>query len=69
MGGNLGGWTFLIIVLAVLLLFAAPKLPQLAKNVAQSLKIFRSEMKNPGEGTGPDSKGSETDGDSKPDKE
>ena len=69
MPSNLGGWTFVIIVLAVLILFAAPKLPMLAKNVAQSLKIFRSEMKNPAEGEKSDSSDTSGGKDSNPDKE
>ena len=43
--GNLTGWHFLILALVVLLLFGATKLPALARSVAQSTKIFRSEMK------------------------
>jgi sec-independent protein translocase protein TatA len=42
---NLGGWTGLILVLIVLVVFAAPKLPQMAKSIAQSMNIFKSEMK------------------------
>jgi sec-independent protein translocase protein TatA len=41
------GWHALIILVVVLLLFGATKLPALAKSVGQSMKIFRSEMKNP----------------------
>ena len=43
--GNLTGWHFLIILVVILLLFGAPKLPGLAKSLGQSLKIFKSEMK------------------------
>ncbi|MCW4384477.1 twin-arginine translocase TatA/TatE family subunit [Salinibacterium sp. SYSU T00001] len=43
---NLGGWTGLILVLIVLVVFAAPKLPQMAKSVAQSMNIFKNEMKS-----------------------
>ncbi|QEE61154.1 twin-arginine translocase TatA/TatE family subunit [Salinibacterium sp. dk2585] len=42
---NLGGATGLILVLIVLVIFAAPKLPQMAKSVAQSMNIFKSEIK------------------------
>lgn len=42
---NLGGWTGLLLVLIVLVLFAAPKLPQMARSIAQSMNIFKSEMK------------------------
>ncbi|CAN5209813.1 hypothetical protein BH11ACT2_BH11ACT2_01430 [soil metagenome] len=38
-----------IILIIVLLLFGAPKLPALARSMGQSMRIFRQEMKNPGE--------------------
>ncbi|MBB5632003.1 sec-independent protein translocase protein TatA [Cryobacterium mesophilum] len=40
------GWHALIILVIVVLLFGATKLPGLAKSVGQSMKIFRSEMKS-----------------------
>jgi sec-independent protein translocase protein TatA len=52
MSGNLGGWTGLIVLVVVLLLFGAPKLPALAKSLGQSLKIFKSEVR-PGEDNDP----------------
>lgn len=45
-GGNLGGWTGLILLVVVILLFAAPKLPQLARSLGQSMTIFKKEIKN-----------------------
>jgi sec-independent protein translocase protein TatA len=45
MGGNLGGWTGLIVIVLIILLFGAPKLPGLARSLGQSLKIFKTEMK------------------------
>lgn len=45
MFSNLGGWTGLILVVVVLLLFAAPKLPLLVRNLSQSINIFRKETK------------------------
>ena len=42
--GNIGGWHFLIIQLVILLLFGAPKLPQLAKSLGQSAKILKKEV-------------------------
>lgn len=57
MGGNLGGWTGLIVVVLIILLFGAPKLPGLARSLGQSLKIFKSEVKTdkPEESTTADS--------------
>lgn len=44
--GNAFGWPHLIaILIIVLLLFGAPKLPGLAKSIGQSMRIFRGEMK------------------------
>ncbi len=40
------GWHALIILVVVVLLFGATKLPALAKSVGQSMKIFRNEMKS-----------------------
>jgi sec-independent protein translocase protein TatA len=43
---NLTGWHFLIILVIVLLLFGAPKLPALARSLGQSMKIFKNEIKS-----------------------
>lgn len=40
------GWHALIILVVVVLLFGAAKLPGLAKSVGQSMKIFRNEVKS-----------------------
>ena len=45
MGSGLTGWTGLIVVVLIILLFGAPKLPGLARSLGQSLKIFKSEVK------------------------
>jgi sec-independent protein translocase protein TatA len=46
--GNTFGLPHLIIILVIiLLLFGAPKLPGLARSVGQSMKIFRNEVKDP----------------------
>jgi len=42
--GNLSGWHALIVLVVVLLLFGATKLPALAKSVGQSMKIFKNEV-------------------------
>lgn len=38
-------WTFIILVVAALLLFGAPKLPGKARSLGQSMRIFKSEVK------------------------
>ena len=43
--GNLTGAHLIIILVIVLLLFGAPKLPGLARSIGQSMRIFRSEVK------------------------
>ena len=53
MAGNLGGWTGLILLLVVILLFAAPKLPQLARSLGQSMTIFKKEIKSSKDGDAP----------------
>jgi sec-independent protein translocase protein TatA len=58
---NLSGWTGLIVLVVILLLFGAPKLPALARSLGQSLKIFKNEVR-PGDdpkGHADDSAGSE----------
>lgn len=40
------GWEWLIILLVVLLLFGARRLPDLARSVGRSMRIFRSEIKD-----------------------
>jgi len=44
-GNAFTGWHALIILVVVVLLFGAAKLPALAKSVGQSMKIFKSEVK------------------------
>ena len=40
------GWHALIILVVILLLFGAPKLPALAKSLGQSMKILKSEVRS-----------------------
>ncbi|WP_159498825.1 Sec-independent protein translocase subunit TatA [Microbacterium sp. 18062] len=42
---GLTGWHFLIILLVILLLFGAAKLPALARSLGQSARVFKGEMK------------------------
>lgn len=42
---NLSGWHLLILIAVVLLLFGAPKLPGLARSLGQSMRIFKTEVK------------------------
>lgn len=46
MFANLTGWHFLIILVVILLLFGAPKLPALAKSIGESMKILRNEVQH-----------------------
>jgi sec-independent protein translocase protein TatA len=40
-----GGWEWLIILAVVLLLFGAKRLPEMARSVGQSARVFKGEMK------------------------
>lgn len=39
-------WTWIVILLVVLVLFGATRLPALSKSLGQSVKIFRNEVKS-----------------------
>ena len=43
---GLRGWEWVIILVIVLLLWGAPKLPALAKSLGQSMRIFKKEIKD-----------------------
>lgn len=45
------GWHALVLLVIVVLIFGAAKLPGLAKSVGQSMKIFKNEVKTPDEGS------------------
>ena len=39
--GLLGGWEWVIVILAILLLFGAKKIPELARGLGQGIKEFK----------------------------
>ena len=43
---NVQGWQLIIVAVVFVLLFGAKKLPDSAKSIAKSLKIFKSELKD-----------------------
>ncbi len=43
--GNLTGWHLVALLVIILLLFGAAKLPALAKSMGQSARVFKGEMK------------------------
>ncbi|RZS68863.1 sec-independent protein translocase protein TatA [Agromyces ramosus] len=45
MFANLNGWHAVIILAVILLLFGAPKIPQLARSLGQSMRILKSEVR------------------------
>jgi sec-independent protein translocase protein TatA len=49
---NLTAWHLLIVVVVLVLIFGANKLPELAKGVGSSLKILKNEMKDLSDGNG-----------------
>ena len=52
--GNLQGWHLIVILVVILLLFGAAKLPALAKSMGQSARVFKGEMKAMKEDDGAD---------------
>jgi sec-independent protein translocase protein TatA len=42
---NLGGWEFVILIGILVLLFGAKRLPDMARSVGQSARVFKGEMK------------------------
>ncbi|QHC65491.1 twin-arginine translocase TatA/TatE family subunit [Rathayibacter sp. VKM Ac-2759] len=43
---NITGWHGLIVLAVIILLFGAGKLPQLARGLGQSIRIFRTETRD-----------------------
>ncbi|KQR51330.1 hypothetical protein ASF88_19405 [Leifsonia sp. Leaf336] len=50
MFANLTGWHLLILFAVVLLLFGASRLPALSRSIGQSMRIFRTETRDLGNG-------------------
>lgn len=42
---RLEGWHIVIVIVLAIVLFGAPRLPGMARSVGQSLRIFRSEIR------------------------
>jgi sec-independent protein translocase protein TatA len=47
--GELSWWHWLIVIAALMLLFGANKLPQMARSLGQSVRILRSETRAMGD--------------------
>ena len=45
MFANLTGWHLIVVLVVILLLFGATRLPALSKSLGQSMRIFRNETK------------------------
>ena len=48
MFANLNGWHAVIVIAIILLLFGAPKIPQLARSLGQSMRILKTEIRDDG---------------------
>ncbi len=57
---HLQGWHLVIIIVLALLLFAGPKLPKLARSLGQSMRIFKSEVRQMKEDDKPNASSSNT---------
>jgi len=64
---GLQGWHLIIVVVVFVVLFGAKKLPDSAKSIAKSLKIFKSEMKDSDAKDAKDGKGENRDDNTKSD--
>ncbi|MFY9330749.1 MAG: Sec-independent protein translocase subunit TatA [Candidatus Nanopelagicales bacterium] len=58
---NMKPWEFLIIVALILLLFGAKRLPDAARGLGRSLRIFKAETKALHDDDGPDAEAAGTD--------
>lgn len=55
------GWHLIVLLLIVLIIWGAPKLPGFAKSLGQSMRIFRKEMKQMSDERAEDKKNTEKD--------
>ena len=46
MFGNLGAWEIVLIVLAILILFGAKKIPELAQGIGKGMKEFKKAVRD-----------------------
>ena len=44
--GRFGFWEIILVVVLVLILFGHSKIPDLAKNIASGINVFKKELKN-----------------------
>jgi sec-independent protein translocase protein TatA len=42
---SLGGWEWVILIVVLVLLFGAKRLPDMARSIGQSARVFKGEMK------------------------
>ncbi len=56
MFSNLGPWEIILIVLAILILFGAKKIPELAQGIGKGMREFRKAMKDVEEDISKDTK-------------
>jgi sec-independent protein translocase protein TatA len=56
---NLGGWEFVILIGILVLLFGAKRLPDMARSIGQSARVFKGEMKGMKGDDGAEAKSSE----------
>ena len=59
MFANLNGWHAVIVIAIILLLFGAPKIPQLARSLGQSMRILKTEIRDDGSSAASDTPSSQ----------
>ncbi len=52
--GSLGGWEIVLIIIAILLVFGAKKLPEIGKAIGRGLKEFKKATKDVSDGLSDD---------------